>query len=132
MIPHVLLSLMLASPPAVVNAETVKTYDLGKMTWAEAKWLDGKTVRVSFDVTGWSIPFLNDKRGFHVGVKSTDPVFRRCYIKAENMPGSIGKGKRLTVEGKVSATYDPPALTAGEMISRLDKIEVKDARPVRP
>jgi hypothetical protein len=37
MTPHVLLSLMLASPPGPAPVETVRTYDLGKMTFEEAK-----------------------------------------------------------------------------------------------
>src|SRR4051812_17070288 len=45
---HVLLSLLLAGPPAPAAVETVRTYDLGKMTVAEAKRRDGKPVRVSF------------------------------------------------------------------------------------
>ena len=43
---HVLLSLLLASPPTPMSVETVRTFDLGKMSFEEDKLAENISVFV--------------------------------------------------------------------------------------
>ncbi len=128
MLSHALLTLMLASPPAPIPVETVRTFDLGKMTFEEAKRLDGKTVRVSFKMI-WMWAGLG---GPTVVQASSDLGFRTVSYPAElaGVPGNVRE--RCFAEGVICTRFVPAHVTSGVAYPEVRDVGVRDARPVRP
>jgi hypothetical protein len=127
MTPHVLFSLILASPPAMAPVETVRTHDLGMMTFEEAKRLDGKTVRVAFKVDCVLI-MLPKIPTFVVIAKGARGVTR--WVRLPRSAFSFGK--LITAEGVLRTRTLPASVIDGKMLLELREIIVDGAWPVRP
>jgi hypothetical protein len=130
MTPHVLLSLMLASPPTPMSIETVRTLDLGKMTVAEAKRLDGTAVRVTLVAASVPDGLALEQSIDAVGDKKAT---RSVRFKALLHLGPIKLGQRITVEGVLRTRFVPAMIIGGEELFPENQfIEVRDARPIKP
>ena len=131
MIPHVLLSLLLVSPLEAVNAVTEKTYDLRKMTWADAKKLEGKRVRVAF--VAKSMVFLPDGETMvltEVGEGMAGDAARLVRFSRGNFQEP--RMGALKIEGVIKRRIFPARIFAGQEIPEYHQIEVIDAKRVWP
>src|SRR5690242_3965017 len=126
MLSHVLLSLMLASPPAPMTVETVRALDFGKMTYEEAKTLEGKGVRVSF-VAGST---MYDKYGCTIFPHDDKRVVRSVHSRRGVGPCPLGR--RMTVEGIIRTQIFPAGVIDGKPYPKSLAIQVEQARSVMP
>jgi hypothetical protein len=127
---HVLLSLLLASPPTPMSVETVRTFDLGKMSFEEAKRLDGTAVRVTLVAATLPDVLALEQSIDAVGDGKTTRIIR---FKAFLNPGPIKIGQRLTVEGEMRTRYIPAIIVGNvELLPERRLIEVRGAVPIKP
>jgi hypothetical protein len=123
---HVLLSLMLASPPAPAPVETVRTYDLGKMTFRQAEALSGQEVRVSFKVDRLA---YQTARGELVLGPCTMRGARARFPRGQ-WSENIDLRQRLTVEGLLRTRVLPGRRIDGQWFEQVIEVEVVGARLV--
>jgi hypothetical protein len=121
---QVLLSLMLSSPPTADSVEMVCARDLGRMTYEDAKLLEGKSVRVSLVCTNrlWS------SIGCFVGAEGDKKVGRSVHL----VHGFPERGKRIIVEGIMRTQIFPAEIIGGNPYPQRFAIEVTYARQVIP
>src|SRR5436309_4517030 len=98
MTPHILLSVLMASPPTSAPVETVRTYDLGKMTFEEAKRLDRQAVRVTFVVGG---RFFSTTTGMLITAKNAGGLPVVVNFPIGQIPEGLRVGGRVTLEGQM-------------------------------
>jgi hypothetical protein len=116
---------MLTSPPAIEPRERVRTIELEKLTWAEAKRLEGQPVRVSF-VCG--LPFIFDK-DILMFVKGNTGI--RCWFTYPLSEGFEFK-KKMVVEGIVRTRSERAHIVDGKEIPDARYIDVNEAHVIRP
>ncbi len=123
-----LTALLLLAPPTTINPEPVQTIDLGKLSWHEARRLDGRPVRVSFIVESIELR----RGGALVEAESADRVVRTVWFPPDCAPGSMASGDTLTVEGRVRTRIVPARVIDGEHFREVWDLEIVEARRVGP
>jgi hypothetical protein len=126
MLSHVLLSLLLASPPAPAPVETVRTLDLGKMTFEEAKRLEGQAVRVSFIAVA---SLENGDGTVRTVAKGSAGIARWVYFTTEE---TLKPRKTIVAEGELRIYAAPPGFFGRDATADTHMIIISGARPVRP
>jgi hypothetical protein len=115
------LLLLLWDAPAP-DLRTVRTLDLGKLDWHQARRLEGKRVRVRFDVG--SRPHDIDGE-ILVDAEGEGWPARGVRFARGCAPDSFGPFDTYTVEGVITTRYVPARTIGGQTFA-----EVWDAMPV--
>lgn len=121
MITNMLLSFVLASPPVEVGTEAVQAIDLGKLTWEEAKRLEGKIVRVSFQ-----IGFVRNPFRIFSATASGNPGPHRNVVFSK-MEYLLPQKETLIADG-ILRTWVQDLYEDGEMVPNVRVIQLNDTR----
>jgi len=117
---RLLVWLLAAAPP---STEVVRALDLGRLSFAEANQLDGKSVRVSFVVATVPDVLARAPSADAAGDRS---AARSVRVAPGVRVGNLKPGQRLTVEGVLRIR-----LIVHRWRPLVDRwIEVREARPV--
>jgi len=121
---HLLGRLLAVGPP---STEVVRSFDLGRLSFAAANRLNGKPVRVSFVVTSAPDALAREPSVDAAG----DRKAARSVRFSPGIPfGNVKMGQRLTVEGVMRVRLI--IYSGGPADVMVRQIEVRDARLVSP
>jgi hypothetical protein len=124
-----LILLLVTSDTSARAFRPVQSIDLGKLTWAEAKRIEGKWVRVVFVQKG--LLCLTDD-GPIIEASGKAGISRIVYFEGPRGPSRPAQSGPDVVEGVIRTNRIPPNKIGDVEFEEIWVIEVHDARVAQP